>query len=62
MREEVDKRFSHVMSMIQQNPVLAQIKPEVLVSKRTGLEIPRIFLLDKDKKKSKEHVLFINRQ
>jgi hypothetical protein len=31
MREEMDQQFSQILSMIQQNPILAQIKPEALV-------------------------------
>jgi hypothetical protein len=30
MRQEMNQQFSHIMSMIQQNPKLAQVKPEVL--------------------------------
>jgi hypothetical protein len=33
MREEMNRQFSQIMSMIQQNPTLAQIKPEALVKK-----------------------------
>lgn len=33
IREEMNKQFSQIMSVIQQNPQLAQIKPEVLSSK-----------------------------
>jgi hypothetical protein len=33
MREEMNQQFSQIMSMIQQNPKLARIKPEVLVTK-----------------------------
>ena len=33
MREEMNQQFSQVMSMIQQNPQLAQIKPEALTKK-----------------------------
>jgi hypothetical protein len=33
MREEMNQQFSHIMSMIQQNPQLVQIKPEVLTKK-----------------------------
>ena len=33
MREEMNQQFSQIMSMIQQNPKLAQLKPEVLTSK-----------------------------
>jgi hypothetical protein len=34
MREEMNEQFSQIMSMIQQNPKLAQIKPEILTSKK----------------------------
>jgi hypothetical protein len=34
MREDMNQQFSQVMSLIQQNPKLAQIKPEVLSKKR----------------------------
>ena len=30
MRDEMNQQFSKIMSMIQQNPKLAHIKPEVL--------------------------------
>jgi len=33
MRDEMNQQFSQIMSMIQQNPTLAQIKPEVLSHK-----------------------------
>jgi len=33
MREEMNQQFNQIMSMIQQNPKLAQIKPEVLSKK-----------------------------
>jgi hypothetical protein len=33
MREEMNKQFSKIMSMIQQNPQLAEIKPEVLAER-----------------------------
>jgi hypothetical protein len=33
MREEMNQQFSEIMSMIQQNPKLAQVKPAVLVGK-----------------------------
>jgi len=39
MREQM----SHIMSMIQQNPVLAQVKPEALVGKRTEKNIVKNF-------------------
>ena len=33
MREEMNKQFGQIMSMIQQNPQLAQVKPETLTKK-----------------------------
>jgi integrase/recombinase XerD len=36
MREEMNQQFSQIMSMIQQNPKLAQIKPNVLINKKFG--------------------------
>src|SRR3989442_6478203 len=33
MREEMNQQFSQIMSMIQQNPKLAQIKPQALTKK-----------------------------
>ena len=33
MREEVNQQFSQIMPMIQQNPGLAHIKPDVLSKK-----------------------------
>jgi hypothetical protein len=30
MREEMNQQFSHIMSLIQDNPKLAKVKPEVL--------------------------------
>jgi hypothetical protein len=33
MHEEVNQQFSKMMSMIQQNPLLAHIKPEALEEK-----------------------------
>jgi integrase/recombinase XerD len=33
MREEMNRQFSQIMSMIQQNPTLANVKPEALVKK-----------------------------
>ncbi len=30
MREDMNQQFNHIMSMIQENPKLAQVKPEVL--------------------------------
>ena len=34
MREEMNQQFNQIMSMIQQNPKLAQIKPEALSRKK----------------------------
>ncbi len=34
IREEMNQQFSQIMSMIQQNPKLAQVKPEILTSKK----------------------------
>jgi integrase/recombinase XerD len=34
VREETSQKFNQIIAMIQQNPQLAQIKPEVLVDKR----------------------------
>ncbi|HZI70258.1 MAG TPA: tyrosine-type recombinase/integrase [Nitrososphaeraceae archaeon] len=34
MREETNQRFNQIMSMIQHNPKLAQVKPESLMNKR----------------------------
>ena len=34
MREDMNQQFNQIMSMIQQNPKLAQIKPEVLPNKK----------------------------
>ena len=33
IREEMNKQFGQIMSMIQQNPQLAQLKPEALTGK-----------------------------
>jgi hypothetical protein len=33
MREEMTQQFSQIMSIIQQNPQLSQVKPEVLTKK-----------------------------
>jgi hypothetical protein len=35
MREEMNQQFSQIMSMIQQNPKLVHVKPEVLKEKIT---------------------------
>jgi len=34
MREEMNQQFSHIMSMIQNNPKLANVKPEALAKKK----------------------------
>jgi hypothetical protein len=34
MREEMNQQFSQIMSMVQQNPTLAQLKPEALTKER----------------------------
>jgi hypothetical protein len=34
MREEMSQQFSRIMSMIQQNPKLAQVKPDALTNKK----------------------------
>lgn len=34
MRDEINQQFSQIVSMIQQNPKLAQIKPEILTTKK----------------------------
>jgi integrase/recombinase XerD len=34
MREEMNQQFNQIMSMIQQNPILAQVKPEALTNKK----------------------------
>jgi integrase/recombinase XerD len=36
MREEMNQQFNQIMSMIQQNPRVAQVKPEVLLKKTVG--------------------------
>jgi len=33
MRDETNQQFKQIMSMIQQNPVLAHVKPDVLARK-----------------------------
>jgi hypothetical protein len=30
----MDNKFNQIISMIQQNPILAQVKPEILVDKK----------------------------
>jgi integrase len=34
MREEMNQQFNQIMSMIQHNPILAQVKPEALTKKK----------------------------
>jgi len=34
MRKEMNEQFSQIMSMIQQNPKLTQVKPEILTRKK----------------------------
>jgi len=34
MREEMNQQFNQIMSMIQHNPKLVQIKPEALITKK----------------------------
>ena len=36
LREEMSRQFSQIMSMIQKNPRVAQVKPEVLLKKMVG--------------------------
>jgi integrase len=36
MRDETNQQFNRIMSLIQQNPILAQVKPEVLTAKELG--------------------------
>ena len=33
MREEMNLQFNQILSMIQQNPALANVKPEILSNK-----------------------------
>ena len=33
IRDETNQKFNQIMSMIQQNPQLAQVKPEALTKK-----------------------------
>jgi ribosomal protein L40E len=37
IREEMNQQFSQIMSMIQQNPKLAQVKPEILTKKKVDV-------------------------
>ena len=34
IREETNQQFKQIMSMIQQNPVLARVKPNVLATRK----------------------------
>ena len=34
LEEKMDLQFKQIMSMVQQNPTLAQLKPEVLTKKK----------------------------
>jgi len=34
IREETNQRFNQIISMIQHNPILAHVKPDVLVNKK----------------------------
>ena len=34
IREEMNQQFNQIMSMIQQNPKLSQVKPEILTRKK----------------------------
>jgi integrase/recombinase XerD len=36
LKEEMNHQFSQIMSMIQQNPKLAQVKPNALINKKVG--------------------------
>jgi hypothetical protein len=33
VKEEMDDKFNRIISMIQQNPILTNVKPEVLFKK-----------------------------
>ena len=33
LHEEMNQQFNQIMSMVQQNPKLAQVKPEILTNK-----------------------------
>jgi hypothetical protein len=37
IHDEMNQQFSHIMSMIQQNPKLAQVKPEILTKKKVDV-------------------------
>lgn len=34
MREEMNQQFKNIIMMVQKNPILCQVKPEVLIDKR----------------------------
>ena len=34
MREEMNQQFNQILSLIQKNPLLAQVKPEALANKK----------------------------
>jgi hypothetical protein len=36
IRDETNQRFNQIMSMIQRNPKLTQVKPEILMKKKLG--------------------------
>ena len=36
IREEMNNQFNQIISMIQQNPLLAQVKTDVLINKKTN--------------------------
>jgi integrase/recombinase XerD len=36
VKEEMDNKFNQIISMIQQNPLLAQVKTDVLINKKTN--------------------------
>ena len=33
IKDEMDSKFNQIISMIQRNPILAQVKPEALIQK-----------------------------
>ena len=36
VKEEMDTKYNKILSMIQQNPLLAQVKADVLINKKTN--------------------------
>ena len=42
IREETNQKFNQIMAMIQQNPQLAQIKPEVLTNKKVSASVSKL--------------------